>query len=184
MEEEERSASTGTFCAYAAAARNPCIQPLPGWAYLFPLNIISLCCDCRKFCCDQIFIGRSLFQFARAFQNILEKVEAALLKYQIALPCVLVIIAGYYGSNSLQIGLRELRLNDGGNFFRRVGLHIVHTFLKSICKALYDIRVLVDITLFCAEGGIRNIAAVFAKGGHYIAFPFGLKGGRARLKLD
>ena len=41
-----------------------------------------------------------------------------------------------------------------------------------------------EIALFCAVGGVGNVAGVFSEGGDDIAVSFLLQGGRERLKLD
>ena len=61
-------------------------------------------------------------------------------------------------SNRVQIGLFKLRGYDAGNVFRRVGLDIIHAFLKRIGKSLDDFRVLVNITLLCGEGSVWPVS--------------------------
>ena len=86
--------------------------------YISCIPIISLGGYGCKFCCNQIIIGSSFFQFSRAFQNILKKIKAAFFEDQVALPCILIIVAGYDCCDGLQVSFRELGLDNGGNFFR------------------------------------------------------------------
>ena len=65
-----------------------------------------------------------------------------------------------------------------------MSLHIVHSFLKSICETLDNIRIFINIALLCAESGVGNIAAVLAQGGYHIAFSLGFKSCGARFELN
>lgn len=129
-------------------------------------------CFFGKFCRNEIFIGRPFFQFARAFQNILEQFKAGFFKNQICFPCILFIIPCHNSRDRFQIRLRELRLNTFCNLFRRMLLYIIHSFLKCVYKTLDGLRIFFDKALFCAESGVGNISAVFSERRYNIALSF------------
>lgn len=118
----------------------------------------------------QILVGSPLCQLPGALQDILEQLEAAFLKYQVAFPSILIVIPCHDRSDRLQISLGELRLDDCGYFFRRVRLHIVHSLLQGICDALDDLRIFFDKALLCTVCRVGDISAVFAERCHNIAF--------------
>lgn len=145
---------------------------------------MSLSCFCSKCGGDEIFVGRSLFQLSCTFQDILEKIETALLKDQVALPRILIIIPGHDGRDSIQICLGKLGLNDLCDLLRRMSLDIIHALLERIGKALDNIRIFVDIAFLCAESSVGNVSAVLAQGSDDVAFALRLKRSRAGFKLD
>src|SRR5699024_8188343 len=129
----------------------------PGCASLFEKPAAELGLLCRsggKFSGHKIFIWSAHSQLSGTLQDILEQIKAAFLKDQIALPCILVIITRHDRCDSLQVRLRELRLDDFGDFLRGVSLDIVHALLQSIGESLDDLRILFDKALLCAECGV------------------------------
>ena len=63
-------------------------------------------------------------------------------------------------------------------------LHEIHTLLERVYKALDQLRIFCDKALPGAEGGVRHIAGIYAKGSDDITGSFLLQGRRARLEFD
>ena len=65
-----------------------------------------------------------------------------------------------------------------------MGVHIIETALDRVCEFLDELRMFFEIALFCAVGGVGNVAGVFSEGGDDIAVSLLLQSGREWLKLD
>lgn len=133
---------------------------------------------------NQICIRNPLGQFAGFFQNILEKGEGVFVKYKIILPGCLIIIPGDDGGKGFFFRFFKLGLDDGGDFFRGVGLHIVHTFLKGVGESLNYIGMRLKIAFLCGKRGVGDITGILAERGNYIAVSFLLQGGGMGFKFN
>lgn len=137
-----------------------------------------------EFCVDQIGVRNALGKFPGFFKDILKQKETVLFKDQVAFPGVLRSIALYDSGDRLKVCLLKLRSDHFGDLGRRVGRHVVHTFLQGVREGLDDFRVTFEIAFLCGEGGIGNVAGAFAQRRHDVAVALGFKGGGVWFEFD
>ena len=94
------------------------------------------------------------------------------------------MVSGNDGGESVHVCFFELGRDYLCNFFRCVGEGILQSFLQSIGKFLYHIRILFHIAGFCTESSIGNVTGVYSKGSHHVPVPFCFQCGGSRLKFN
>ena len=145
---------------------------------------IMLFCTFCKFSINECFIRNTRFEFTWGLKNIEKQIEAVFWKYSVIFPGILLLVAVNYLYKVFEPGLRKLWCDNCGNFFRRVRIYIVNTLLYCICKWLYYLRVIFNITFFCTVCSVWYISALNAKRAYNVTGTFVFQKCRMRLKLN
>ena len=113
-------------------------------------------------------IGRVMDEIPYTQMCIRDRLKAFFLENRVLFPGILFFVAIDDDRDLFRISLLKLRSDRLRDLLSGVGVHIIETALDRVCEFLDDLRMFFEIALFCAVGGVGNVACLLYTSGRIL----------------